>query len=109
MSDSSSFIRIPKPSSLTPLLLTLTGSLAIGAFSFAWQTSKDMALLKAQSSVSPVEFAKLQAQVSYLEEKGRETHAGQREELERLRTWMRAHRHGGAVPPPVEQPAPSSP
>ena len=92
MSDTGS-IRIPRPANLTPLLLTLTGSLAIGAFTFAWNTRADV--------------IRLQAEVGYLREKGKEAHDSHREEIERLRTWIRNHRHAGAALASAEPPAPA--
>jgi hypothetical protein len=79
---------------LLPVLLGLIGSAAVGAFTFAWGTSKDVALLKAQQGVNPVEFARMQEQISTLKEKGGEIHAQHERELDQLRSWMRGHTHG---------------
>lgn len=91
-----------------PLLLGLVGTVATGAFTFAWQVSRDMAVLKAQT-VSPIEFAKLQERVENMREKGAEVHVQHDREIEQLRNWMRNHRHGGAVPAPADVPSPDAP
>jgi len=93
MSETGSFVRLPKASTLTPWLLGLTTTVAFSALTFAYNVKVDMALLKAQQLVSPVEFATLKSDVAY-----------QEKEIERLRSWIKSHRHYAGQPRASEEP-----
>lgn len=96
---------------LLPWILGLLTVLASSAFSFAFKTSQDVAIIKDQLSrqgVNPIEFGKMQVKIENLEAKGKEVHDTHQRELDNLRAWMRGHRHGGTVMAPFDEPPPAS-
>ncbi len=90
---------------LLPWVLGLVASLATAAFSFAWKTSQDVAIIKAQLSmqaVSPIEFARLQTKVEQLEKADQNQHDDFGKQLDNLREWMRrSRRTTDGEPPPA--------
>lgn len=107
--DSQSYRRRSGDSGLSkfvmPVLLGLLSTATVGAFTFAWSTSKDVALLKASRQVSPEDFAGMKVQIQSLQREDERTHEDIEKEFERLRSWMRSHSHNrGARASEVEQP-----
>jgi hypothetical protein len=86
---------------LLPVLLGLLSTFAVGAFSFAWGTAKDVALLKAQQGVNPIEFAKMQVKIEQLEAEAVRQHGDFKDQLNNLREWMRRSGRGQFEPPPA--------
>lgn len=85
------------PKWLMPVLTAVATTAAIGAFTFAWNTSKDMALIKAQQNVSPIEFTRMQGEIDRIKERYNENRSQDRADLDRLREWMKNHTHGGTA------------
>ncbi len=81
------------PKWLLPIVTALAVALATGAFTFAWSVSRDMAVLKAQQAVNPVEFAQVKTELLQTEK-----------DLERLRTWMTNHVNRAHTDPPLAPP-----
>lgn len=99
--DSTSYRRRSGDSGISkfvmPVLLGLLSTATVGAFTFAWSTSKDVALLKASRQVNPEDFAAMKVQIQSLQREDERTHDDIEKEFERLRSWMRNHRHGGSA------------
>lgn len=97
--DSTSYRRRSGDSGLSkfvmPVLFGLVSTAAVGAFTFAWSTSKDVALLKASRQVSPEDFSAMKVKIENLEREDDRTHDDIEREFNRLRDWMRNHRHSG--------------
>lgn len=88
---------------LLPWVLGLFASIATAAFSFAWKTSQDVAIIKTQLSmqqVSPIEFAKMQSTVDQLGREDVRQHDDFNNQLDNLREWMRRSKQTRDNEPP---------